>query len=255
MAFDSAIISYTTKTDKVDLVQAAHINAVQSELVTIETILGTGVKGDRANVKTRLNNALDADGSILSGTSYPSPALGSQVFYRTDLTTLYVHNISTGQWDALGGSLSNIIAFFQGQDSSSTSANGIYKGTSNVPTTAFDNLFYALFASGSNSYLNIVPTFKWKKITGVSTVTVLIRGWGKMSPGTGAKFKVTIGSANGASSSFSSSSPAWQTAFTVDVTGLTNGSTYDVDILGSYDNAAGANYDYLYLSSFILLGS
>lgn len=95
MAFDSAIVSFTVKTNKVDLVDAAHINAVQAELVTIETILGTGVKGDRTNLKTRLNNALDPDGSILSGTSFPSVPLTSQQFYRTDLGILYIYTGST----------------------------------------------------------------------------------------------------------------------------------------------------------------
>lgn len=98
MAYDSAVISFTTKTDKVDLVQAAHMNSVQAELVTIETILGTNVKGNRSNLKTRLNNALDADGSLLSGTAYPSPALASQGFFRTDLETYYVRNSTNTAW-------------------------------------------------------------------------------------------------------------------------------------------------------------
>ena len=98
MAYDSAISTFTTKTDKVDLVSASHINTVQAELVTIETILGTGVKGNRADLKTRLANALDADGSIFSGSSYPSPALPSQAFFRTDLNILYIRNAANTAW-------------------------------------------------------------------------------------------------------------------------------------------------------------
>jgi hypothetical protein len=109
MAYDSSIISYTTKTDKVDLVQAAHINAVQSELVTIETILGTGVKGDRTDLKTRLNNALDADGSILSGNAYPSPALPSQMFYASN-NVMYVRNLANTAWATLS-SATNVQLF------------------------------------------------------------------------------------------------------------------------------------------------
>lgn len=95
MAYDSAISSFTTKTNKVDLVDASHINTVQAELVVIETILGTNVKGNQADLKTRLNNMLDADGSVLSGTSYPSPGLTSQIFFRTDLDQLSIRK-STG---------------------------------------------------------------------------------------------------------------------------------------------------------------
>ena len=92
MAYDSSIISYTTKTNKVDLVDAAHINALQTEIVTIETILGTGLKGTSASLSARLNNALDSDGSVLSGTAFPSPALTSQMFYRTDEGRVYFYN-------------------------------------------------------------------------------------------------------------------------------------------------------------------
>lgn len=101
MAYDSSIITFTTKTDKVDLVSASHINAVQTEIVTIETILGTGLKGTAADLSTRLNKALDGDGSILSGTSFPSPALTSQQFWRTDLNVLYIYTGTT--WSPQSG--------------------------------------------------------------------------------------------------------------------------------------------------------
>lgn len=103
MAFDSGIITFTTKTDKVDLVAAAHINAVQAELVIIETILGVGVKGNQTNLKTRLDSAMDSDGTILSGSAFPSPAIGtSQGFWRTDLNSF---NIWTGtQWKQINSS-------------------------------------------------------------------------------------------------------------------------------------------------------
>lgn len=100
MAYDSAVVTFTTKTNKVDLVDAAHINLVQAEIVTIETILGAGVKGDRVNVKTRLNNMLDADGSILSGTVFPSPSYPSQAFYKTDVDILYIMNAANSAWGA-----------------------------------------------------------------------------------------------------------------------------------------------------------
>jgi hypothetical protein len=111
MAYDSAIISFTTKTNKVDLVDASHINAVQAELVIIETILGAGLKGTVANLSTRLNNMLDPDGSVLSGTSYPSPALyPSQLFYKTDVNTLYIRNAANTSWAPVSA-VSNVQIF------------------------------------------------------------------------------------------------------------------------------------------------
>jgi hypothetical protein len=63
-------LSYTIRTNKVDLVDASHMNTAMAEIVAINN---------------RLLNMIDSDGSIASGSSYPSPALASQGFWRTDL--------------------------------------------------------------------------------------------------------------------------------------------------------------------------
>lgn len=89
------VLSYTTKTNKVDLVDASHINAVQTEI---------------AAINNRLLNTIDSDGSILSGSAFPSPALPSQLFYRTDLEILYIRNSSNSAWPAVSA-ISNIQVF------------------------------------------------------------------------------------------------------------------------------------------------
>lgn len=202
MAYDSAITTFTVKTDKVDLVQAAHMNSVQSEIVTIETILGTNVKGDRSDLKTRLNNALDADGSVLSGTSFPSPALASQGFYRTDLDTFYFRNAANTAWSALGTSLSNLV--FDDHPGS---------GGSNVT---------------SGSYTTI-DTSKFRKISGINTLTYWVKGAG-INPGAdrGIVAKMTVGTQSvEVTVNTGSTTPAWESG-TIDVSGLTNGTTYDI---------------------------
>lgn len=81
------VLSFTTKTNKVDLVDASHINALQTET---------------AAINNRLLNAIDSDGTILSGSSFPSPIAGvSQQFWRTDLNVLYVWTGS--QWSPQSG--------------------------------------------------------------------------------------------------------------------------------------------------------
>ena len=231
MAYDSAIISYTTKTDKVDLVQAAHMNAVQSELVTIETILGTNVKGNLADLKTRLNNMLDPDGSLLSGTSFPSPALGSQLFYRTDLTTTYAHNISTGVWDALGGSLSNLI-YRNDNNTQAVATTGIIT-TTNLTTPASAEEYKYWSKDAGTSYVQLGQAFKWTKISGVSTLTVYAKVWQDGAGGDNALFKLVVGSVEGISGTVSSATTT-PTVFnwTVDVSSLTNGTTYDCNFAG-----------------------
>ena len=88
--YSCPVLSFTTKTNKVDLVDAAHINAVQTEI---------------AAINNRLLNAIDSDGTILNGTSFPSPAtLTSQQFWRTDLGVLYIWTGS--QWSPQSGIVS-----------------------------------------------------------------------------------------------------------------------------------------------------
>jgi len=86
-SYPCSLWSPTTKTNKVDLVDAAHINAAQAEIVAMQT---------------NLLRAFDSDGSILSGTSFPSPALyASRQFWKTDENVMYVWTGST--WSPQSG--------------------------------------------------------------------------------------------------------------------------------------------------------
>lgn len=226
MSYDSGIVTFTTKTDKVDLVAAAHINAVQAELVIIETILGTGIKGDRADLKTRLNNALDADGSILSGSSFPSPALPSQGFYRTDLDVFYVRNAANSIWNAQGVSLSNVLFQYVGYVDV-TVGDRFGEMTNASLTPGAGNGLYRFLAELGNSSFIAVKGFKFVKTSGINTVTVWCRIWTTSGSHT-ASFKLAIGSVSGTvNGTAHTSTPEWK-SFTIDVSSLINGTTYDV---------------------------
>ncbi len=61
-SYPNAIKTFTVKQDGVDDVMADHVNALQYEITAIETELGTNPKGDKADVKTRLDaieNSID----------------------------------------------------------------------------------------------------------------------------------------------------------------------------------------------------
>lgn len=73
--YPCSIWSPTVKTNKVDLVDSSHINQAQDEVVAIQNQLSVG---------------LDSDGTIKSGTSFPSPAKPSQIYWRTDLNQVYI---------------------------------------------------------------------------------------------------------------------------------------------------------------------
>lgn len=85
-----AIETFTTKTNKVDLVDAAHMNTVQTSLV---------------NIETALNIAMQQDGSLNQGTSFPvSPTpINGQVFYRTDQKVSYIYDLPTTTWKPQSG--------------------------------------------------------------------------------------------------------------------------------------------------------
>lgn len=242
MAYDSSISSFTTKTDKVDVVSASHINTVQSELVTIETILGTNVKGVASDLKTRLSRMMDTDGSVLSGTSFPCPSFPTQMFYRTDLESFYVMNSINSAWNVFGNSTSNVLFSYSGQANNSATTAGFYTGTNlNIATGTFN---YAYWVVQNTTYKTAIQT-KWNKIAGVSTITVYALIW---SDGSTGFVLVDVGGQQG-SSSTTSTTPAWVT-FTIDVSGLTNGTVYDVVI-----QIKNGSTNYNYLGSIIAFGS
>lgn len=62
--YPGSLDSFSTKVDKVDLYMAAHINAVQAAIVSVETELGTDPAGSAADLKTRLAIRIANDGKI-----------------------------------------------------------------------------------------------------------------------------------------------------------------------------------------------
>lgn len=80
------IESFTTKTNKVDLVDAAHINVPQASIVTLETALA---------------RMLNTDGSLAQGTSFPASPVEGLIFWRSDEKKLYVYNATGSTWKAI----------------------------------------------------------------------------------------------------------------------------------------------------------
>jgi hypothetical protein len=66
-SYPNAIDSYTTKTDGVDTVSAAHINDPQDAIVAIETELGTNPRGPYASVGAGLAAKVSKAGDSMTG--------------------------------------------------------------------------------------------------------------------------------------------------------------------------------------------
>lgn len=102
-SYPASIKTFTTKTNKVDLVDAAHMNDVQSEVTAIETELGADVAGSVTDLVTRLFVCIGNNGALRQGTSFPGSPVEGQIFYRTDEDRLYVYDGSG--WDAVFSSV------------------------------------------------------------------------------------------------------------------------------------------------------
>lgn len=112
--YPGTLPSFTTKTDKVDLVSAAHMNDVQSEVVAVATELGTDVAGDQTDLKTRLAISIANDGAMKNDTSFPGSPSNGDFFYKSDVDVAFIYNGTT--WKSFSGALESGTSFPTGAD-------------------------------------------------------------------------------------------------------------------------------------------
>jgi len=232
--------SWTTLTDKEDLAETSDINKIKAALLAVQTELGADVAGTVTNLVTRLAVSLAGTGAIANGTSFPVSPIDGQLFYRSDENTLYVYNGSS--WDSQGQSFSNVLFCWMGCFDTSNLATVTTSLT--VPGTKS----YLYFHTTSSTYVKMLSG-KFKKTSGVSTVTILANIWSNSATGD-ETLQVDIGGANNTVSRENSAVPAWATASDIDVSGLTNGTVYDISISIKTDSSNEAM-----LGGIMLLGS
>lgn len=123
---------------------------------------------------------------------------------------------------------------------------GEYTGTSLTPASITAN--YRFIMIPDNTQKTVLES-KWTKIAGISTVTVYGEIW--QAHTNTANLEVDIGGQSGnASGTASQTTPEWVN-FTVDVSGLTNGTVYDIDVRLS----ANAGVDNVYMGTVVMFGS
>lgn len=226
------IETFTTKEDKVDANAAADMNAVQASIVTIETAL---------------NLLVNTNGSLLQGTSFPGSPIACQVFYRTDQEKLYVRNNANTNWlELTGTNLSNLA--FQYQAAVIIDAlGGEVRSTSLVSTTLGDAQYRYLRGAHSDQTTRYsLITGKYKKISGVNTVTVNAELWIAASGGDSPVLGVVIGSLSEALITGASAVnvPGTWYSNTIDVSGLTNDTIYDLTIKLGKDATGSSTYPF-----------
>jgi hypothetical protein len=255
-SYPDSLKLFQTKTDKVDLVDDDHINDVQNEIVAIETELGTDVAGSETDLKTRLAVSIANDGAVAKDTSFPGSTVAGQLFFRTDEDKLYYRNAADDAWtQVLDDALSNLVFHF----SNGTDYNkywddnyGLFTNTSSLTPDETDDGFGRSFWGVQSTEYKTVLRSKFKKIAGISTITVYCRIWNDSQlSGDYAKCQVDVGGQTGSvNGTDGTKSPEWKN-FTVDVSSLSDGTVYDVQIQLHNNDVD----KWTYLDSIIAFGS
>jgi len=146
--------------------------------------------------------------------------------------------------------LSNVIFCWNGITDAHAGNRVLYRGgliRPNIYNVGTDYEFFGIYRGEGAGFTQVLAT-KWAKTSGVSTITVHCLIWQETDRRV--ICKVEIGTQSGyVESDVGVISPQWHT-FSVDVSTLTNGNTYDVGIQLGYDH-----YNSYYLGAIILIGS
>ncbi len=161
-------------------------------------------------------------------------------------------NSANPQW-ATNGSLSNCLFQYVANVTLTGSGAGEIVGTTLVPTTATGNYRFLSYRNAGSSSFSTVWATKWKKVAGISTITIYGQIWqssGSNSPQT--ILKVDVGGQNSSvSGTANQTTPEWNT-FTIDVSSLSNGTVYDVTVSFAHTMSS-TNNDFL--GNLIAFGS
>jgi hypothetical protein len=225
--YPTSVVTFTTKENKVDVYDAAHINDLQNEVVALQTYTGTNPHGSLSSLTERLAVMMSADGSIVNSNAFPATGLvDGQIFYRTDENILYVYNGSS--WDSQGQTLSNVI-FHWGlsggdPDQAANGAGMILNDSFTAASTEIMLGYWGAAVSGTGSIR--LFSGKWTRVAGVSTISIYGRIWASVDD---VHIVAAIGSATSFSSLVSTNFPTWAN-FDLDVSGLGVGTTHNVII-------------------------
>lgn len=177
--------------------------------------------------------------TILNGTVNVGSTHQGDIFYDNGTSVVRLTPGTNGQllktqgtsanpiWATLAADVntSNVLFQYHGQVEAQGAALGEVVGTTLVPNAATGNYRF-LQATGGASFAT-VWTSKFIKIAGISTVTIYGRIWNRTGANT-TTLKIDIGGANSSVNGTSGQhTPEWK-SFTIDVSGLSNGTAYDV---------------------------
>lgn len=255
--FSTIATDYNGNIDNNNISASAAIS--YSKLNLSNSILNADINSSAAIVDTKLSTISTAGKVNISALTVASQAQGDVIYASGATTWARLGPGTSGQFLKTQGasanpvwgdapSLSNVLFQYAGQFKSQGTSLGEYSGTSLVPDNIAGN--YRFLQVADSAYTAVFET-KFIKIQGVSTVTIYAAIWTR-GGAEQANIKIDIGTANGnVSGTVGQATPEWKT-FTIDVSGLSNGTVYTVT--GSLKNAAG-NAQEVFCGAIIAFGS
>jgi len=142
-------------------------------------------------------------------------------------------------------SYSNVIYQWSGYTGMRNNIHGIIHSTSLTEPQVVTPVYTYLRTECAQSYPNFMG--KFKKIVGISTVTIYSRIWNDGD--TTSLCKVTIGAVSTVITVPPSTTPTWYFS-TLDISGLTNGTVYDITTSLYTSSGCGRNY----MSDIVMFG-
>lgn len=237
--YPTSVTTFTVKQNKIDVYNDDHINKLQNEVVALQTYVGTNPHGDQSTLSLRLRHALSGSGGFVLTTGVPTTTFPGLFYYRSDSDTLFNIKVDNTP-QAVGGSITNVV-FQYSAALNGTGGNNcgeiVTSSPSPADTTLANSKFRFMYSYGSTE--RTIYTTKFRKINGMTSVTNHHQLW--VDGGTGT-IRTVIGSVNSSLATAGTTFGVWGSSV-VDVSGLSNGTVYDVVIMGK--NTGAGNFTYM----------
>jgi len=222
-SYPSGVTSFTTKVDKVDVVDDDHINKLQVEVIALQQYIGTNPHGDRTDFVERFNAMHNPSGYLISSAGVPQPTSPGMIWYDTAQALIRLIQ-NDGTVKNIGGSLSNAIMSY-------------YDASPTVYATSYKN--------NANTWGSIIRNTPWTKIAGVNTIRCHAEVAASMATVTTFDFSLGVGATTSVRAGLSYTSYTYAPSWTLDVSGLDNGTAYNIKLETRNVQSSGSATKYL----------